>query len=312
MSAASAYDDSSALSPAPLRRSRRIDRPGDDALSRAQAELELRNSELRRIREALREESRRREAAEAALAEVQRQHDSELARVSRLSATGEMAGALAHQLGQPLAATLNYLHGCQLRLQHDDVELDAIRYALAQAITHTEQAGGIVGHVRNFVSRHVPDARSIDLHALIDQTLGLIDGDCLSHGIVTRLDLAADASPALADPLEIQQVLLNLMRNAIDAMSAVSGSRRELQVSTAVTDNGRRIVVTIADTGPGIAESDLPRIFDSWYTTKRNGLGLGLAVCRTIVESHGGRLCVQANGAGGAAFRFDLSLVNPS
>ena len=102
------------------------------------------------------------------------------------------------------------------------------------------------------------------------------------------------------------------MRNAIDAMSAVSGSGRELRVSTARTDDGRRIAITVADTGPGIAEADLSRIFESWYTTKRHGLGLGLAVCRTIVESHGGRLGVHANGARGAAFRFDLSLVNPS
>lgn len=312
MSTASAFDDSSTLSRAPLRRARRSDAHGDEALSRAQAELELRSSELRRTRDALREESRRREAAEAALAEARRQHDSEMARMSRLSATGEMAGALAHQLGQPLAATLNYLHGCQLRLQRDDVELDAIRFALAQAIEHTEQAGGIVGHVRNFVARHVPDARAIDLHGLIRQTLGLLDGDCRSLGIHTLLDFDAAGPQAMADPLEVQQVLLNLMRNAIDAMSASAGSNHQLCVSTATVDGGRRIAITVADNGPGIAHADLPRIFESWYTTKRNGLGLGLAVCRTIVESHGGSLTVQRNGADGAAFRFDLSLVNPS
>lgn len=282
----------------------------DAGHSRVQAELEVRNSELRHLRESLREETRRREAAEAALAEARRQHAAELARLSRSSATGEMAGALAHQLGQPLAATLNYLHGCQLRLQHDNFDADAFQAALALAIEHVEQAGGIVGHVRNFVARHVPDSRAVDLHALIRQTSALLDADCRQHGIEVVMDLAPGTPEALVDPLEVQQVLLNLMRNAVDAMTAIDGPPRRLTLRTQVPAHGRRIEIEVADSGPGISASDLPRIFESWYTTKRNGLGLGLAVCRTIVESHGGTLRVQPGHAGGATFRFDLTLVS--
>lgn len=306
MTAVSACDSGIDVARAPARRPARP----DHGLSRTQADLELRNSELRRTREALREEARRREAAEAALAETRRQHAVELARVARLNATGEMAGALAHQLGQPLAATLNYLHGCQLRIRHGSFEPAAIEAALALAIQQVEQAGGIVGHVRNFVAKHVPDTQAVDLHALIRQTLSLLDGDCRSHGIELRLDFASGTPQASADPLEVQQVLLNLMRNAIDAMAGSRDRQRQLQVRTRIADDGRRIDIEVADSGPGIAAADLPRIFESWYTTKRNGLGLGLAVCRTIVESHGGTLSVQAGGAGGAAFRFDLSLVD--
>jgi len=308
MTATSTYDRSTETARAPARRAPRA----DHGLSRAQTELELRNSELRRTRDALREEARRREGAEAALAESRRRHAVELARVARLNASGEMAGALAHQLGQPLAATLNYLHGCQLRIRNGGFEPAAIEAALALAIEQVEQAGGIVGHVRNFVARHEPDAQAVDLHALIRQTLRLLDGDCRSHGIEVRLDFAAGAPQASADPLEVQQVLLNLMRNAIDAMAGSPDRRRQLHLRTRIGDDRRQIEIEVADSGPGIAAEDLPRIFESWYTTKRNGLGLGLAVCRTIVESHGGTLSVQPGGAGGAAFRFDLSLVDPA
>lgn len=305
MTALSAYGTDTELARAPARPIARDDR----SLSRVQAELALSHSELRRMRDALRDEVRRREAAESALADARRQHAGELARVARLSTAGETAGALAHQLGQPLAATLNYLHGCQLRLQHGGFEPESIQAALALAIEQVEQAGGIVGHVRNFVSRHVPDARAIDLHALIRQTLRLIDDDCRSHGIEMHLCMAADAPQASADPLEVQQVLLNLLRNAIDAMSTTGDRPRVLQIETQIIANGQRIEVVVSDSGPGVAVADLPRIFESWYTTKRNGLGLGLAVCRTIVESHGGTLRVDTGSAGGAAFRFDLSRV---
>lgn len=310
MSTVSPFDDSSAPALVSNRaRARRNEQPIGDPLSRAQAELALQGSELRRLRAALREENRRREAAEAALIEARQQHDAALARASRLGAAGEMAGALAHQLGQPLAATLNYLHGCRLRLQRDDVELDSIRAALGEAIQHTEQAGGIVRHVRSFVARHEPEARATDLPALIRQTLLLVDGDCRRFGIDVQLDLAADAQAVFADALEIQQVLLNLLRNAIDAMAANTADSRRLRIASRVTADASRIAISVADSGPGIADADLPRIFESWFTTKRDGLGLGLAVCRTIVESHGGSLNVQRGDAGGAVFQFDLSRV---
>jgi len=285
----------------------------DDALARTQSELEFRSSELRRAREALREETRRRLDAEAALAELREQHARDLARASRLNTTGEMAAALAHQLGQPLAATLNYLHGCQLRLQHGGVDAATLGDGIGRAIAHAEQAGCIVRHVRGFVARHVPDVQPTDLHALIRQTLSLLDGDCRKHGVSCHLALESNPVTVLAEPLEIRQVLLNLIRNAIDAMCAQPAGERRLDIETRFADHGQRIAVTVADSGPGIAAVDLPRVFEAWYTTKRDGLGLGLSVCRALVESHGGALTVsRSTPSGGAAFRFDLSVVNPA
>lgn len=273
--------------------------------------VELRDSEIRHLRASLREESRRRMLAEQALVAQREQHARELARASRLSTTGEMAAALAHQLGQPLAATLNYLHGCQLRLAHGHHDPATLEQGIREAIAHAEEARSIVGHVRSFVAHHVPEARPTDLHALIRQTLSLLDSDCRRHGVGCALALDAASANALVDPLEIRQVMLNLVRNAIEAMALHAGPRR-LDIETRVAVDGRRIVVTVADSGPGIAAADLQRIFERWYTSKRDGLGLGLSVCRSIVESHGGSLRVQRSSAGGAAFSFDLCLVEPT
>ncbi|WP_293370586.1 ATP-binding protein [Nevskia sp.] len=295
----------------PARRPARADAPLHDALARSQSELELRSSELRHSREALRKENGRRIAAEAALAALREQHARDLARASRLNSTGEMAAALAHQLGQPLAATLNYLHGCQLRLQHGDVDAATISEGIGKAIAHAEQAGSIVGHVRSFVAPHVADVQPTDLHALISQTLALLDNECRQHGVRCHLNLDAGAAQVLAEPLEIRQVLLNLMRNAIDAMKSQPVDERQLDIETRRCDSGRRVAITVADSGPGIADADLLRVFERWYTTKRDGLGLGLAVCRALVESHGSALNVSRSTlSGGAAFRFDLSMVN--
>lgn len=286
----------------------------DETQARTRAELDARNAELRALREALRTETRRREAAEHALAEGRRRHAEELAAATRTGAAAELTGALAHQLGQPLAATLNYLHGCRLRLAQGLGALDAgsLDQALGAAIGHAEQAGAIVRQVRSFVSRHQPDARPVDLGRLVREALDTVAASCAAEGIECRIALRHGDCPVLAEPLEIQQVLANLVANAVDALRGQKAGRRRLSVVSVPVDGGKRVSVSVADSGPGIAPAVLPRIFDSWFTTKRNGLGLGLAVCRTIIESHGGQLAAGRSTLGGALFRFDLSLVKPA
>jgi two-component system sensor kinase FixL len=285
----------------------------DDAQRRARAELDARNAEIRALREALRTETRRRETAEAALADSRRQHADDLAAATRSSNAAEIAGTLAHQLAQPLAATLNYLHGCRLRLARGDA-IDAARFddALGAAVGHTEQAGRIVRQVRSFVARHQPDARPVDLAQLIREALELVAGDCAAQDIECRLSLRHGDAQVLAEPLEIQQVLANLIANALDALRAQTRGKRRLSIVSTIVDDGRRVAVSVSDSGAGIAPDVLPRIFDSWFTTKRQGLGLGLAVCRTIIESHGGQLAAGRSTLGGALFRFDLNLVKPA
>ncbi len=244
------------------------------------------------------------------LQEKARVHQTELARVSRLNTMGEMAGALAHQLGQPLSATLNYLHGCHLRLQAGEFAPELFESALSQAIYHAEQAGSIVRHVRCFVRRHEPESVSTDLNQLITQMVGLLDHERREQRVSLRLHLAPEAPSVMVDPLEIQQVMINLIKNGIEAMAESAPEQRWLQIESRLRKNGR-LEVTVSDGGPGVLKKNLTQIFDAFYTTKRNGTGLGLAVCRSIIESHEGKLSVSRNVHGGASFCFDLPLANP-
>ena len=242
------------------------------------------------------------------LEEKDRVHQTELARVSRLNTMGEMAGALAHELGQPLAATLNYLHGCQLRLQAGEYAPELFESALSQAIYHAEQAGSIVRHVRCFVRKHEPESVPTNLNELIQQMLGLLDFDRREMGVRLQLQLAPENPIVMVDPLEIHQVMINLMKNGLEAMTETPPEQRLLEIESRLRPNGR-VEVTVSDRGPGVAKKNLTQIFNAFYTTKRNGIGLGLAVCRSIIESHEGKLAVNRNVHGGASFRFDLATV---
>jgi len=238
--------------------------------------------------------------------ERDRTQQAELARVSRLNTMGEMAAALAHELGQPLAATLNYLHGCQLRLVGGDYDRELFDSAISQAIYHAEQAGSIVRHVRQFVRKHEPESILVPINSLIEQMLSFLDFERRQSRTAINLDLAPDVPSVWVDPLEIKQVMVNLIKNAFEAMSDLSPEARVIDISTG--RRGDMVEVEVSDRGPGVSKTKLTQIFNPFFTTKRNGMGLGLAVCRSIVESHGGRLIVSRNVHGGAAFSFTLPI----
>lgn len=238
--------------------------------------------------------------------ERERTQQSELARVSRLNTMGEMAAALAHELGQPLAATLNYLHGCQLRLVGGDYDRELFDSAISQAIYHAEQAGAIVRHVRQFVRKHEPESVLVPINALIEQMLSFLDFERRQSRTTFQLELAPNLPQVWVDPLEIKQVLINLLKNAFEAMSDLPPEARIIDIATCRSDES--VEVTVSDRGPGVSKTKLTQIFNPFYTTKTNGIGLGLAVCRSIVESHGGRLTVTRNVHGGAAFSFTLPI----
>lgn len=238
--------------------------------------------------------------------ERERAQQAELARVSRLNTMGEMAAALAHELGQPLAATLNYLHGCQLRLVGGDYDRELFDSAISQAIYHAEQAGGIVRHVRQFVRKHEPESVLVSLNGLIEQMLSFLEFERRQSRTTWRLELAPELPSVMVDPLEIKQVMVNLLKNAFEAMADLPPEARIIDIGT--SREGGFVEVTVSDRGPGISKTKLTQIFNPFYTTKPNGIGLGLAVCRSIVESHGGRLTVTRNVHGGAGFAFTLPI----
>jgi two-component system sensor kinase FixL len=228
---------------------------------------------------------------------------SELVHVSRLTAMGEMASALAHELNQPLGAITNYVKGSQRLLDAEPVDREKIKGALASAGEQALRAGQIIRRLREFVAKGESDRRIESLPKLLEEAGALAMIGAKERGVRLRFSIAADVDLVLADKVQIQQVVLNLMRNAVDAMD--EATRRELTV-TARRIEDDMVQVSVADTGPGIAPEVLEQLFQPFFTTKATGMGVGLSISRTIVEAHGGRIWVEPNPGGGTIFHFTL------
>jgi len=234
-----------------------------------------------------------------------RRRQDQLDRCARLSLAGEMAAALAHEINQPLSAALTYARTAGRLLESGTAEPSRLRAALAGAASQTERAGAIVRSLREFIGRGELDRRPQALPALVREALALVDPDRQRAGIRVELALARGLPPLLVDAVQIQQVLVNLMRNAIEALEGAGAARRQLAL-TAWRDPSGMVAVEIADSGPGLDPELAGRLFQPFATTKAAGMGLGLAICRTIIEAHGGRLWLAGNGPRGCAFRFTL------
>ncbi|ODT60295.1 MAG: PAS domain-containing sensor histidine kinase [Phenylobacterium sp. SCN 69-14] len=243
-----------------------------------------------------------RQQTEARLQELQ----SELVHISRLTALGEMASTLAHELNQPLSAIANYLRGSMRLLTSEPVPRERLADALDKAAEQTLRAGEIIRRLRDFVSRGETERRVESLPKLIEEAGALALVGAKEHGVRVDFDLDPAVNFVLADRVQIQQVILNLIRNAMDSM--VSAPRRELHL--AIRPEGEGMArVTISDTGPGISPEIAEHLFQPFITTKRHGMGVGLSISRTIVEAHGGHIWVEETPGGGATFNFTLHSV---
>jgi two-component system sensor kinase FixL len=221
---------------------------------------------------------------------------------------GEMASALAHELNQPLSAAANYLKGSRRLLESDTPDLPRLRDAMEKAADQTLRAGQIIRRLRDFVARGESEPRIENLSKAIEEAgvLALIGAAERGVRVQYRIDRQVDL--VLADKVQIQQVLVNLMRNAIEAMQV--SDDRELTVSARPSNDGM-VEIAVADSGPGISPDVIERLFQPFFTTKSQGMGVGLSISRTIVEAHGGRIWVESNDRGGATFRFTLRAVRP-
>jgi two-component system, LuxR family, sensor kinase FixL len=240
-----------------------------------------------------------RQATETRLQELQ----VELLHVSRLRSMGQMAAALAHELNQPLTATAMYLRGAQLLLDRPDpLDPARVRDAVCLAVQQTQRSGDIIRRLREFVSRGEVRQAPESMIKLIEESSALALVGVKERGIKVRMSFDPTLPPALVDRVQMQQVLLNLLRNAIEAMEA--SPVRELSVD--VTSESEMIRVSVADTGGGVDAAVAQQLFQPFVTTKANGMGIGLSVCRTIVEGHKGRLWMEANPGGGSVFHFTV------
>jgi len=241
-----------------------------------------------------------RQEGERLLHEVQ----SELLQVSRLSTMGEMASALAHELNQPLSAIANYLQGSKRMLQDSpDERAPVILEAMSKAAEQAVRAGQVIRRLRDFIARGETEKRIESIKKLVEEASALALVVAKDHSVRMHLRLDPAIDLVLVDKVQIQQVLLNCLRNALEAMHA--SERRELSVSTSPAEDDM-FAVDIADTGCGIPPNIALQLFKPFVTTKQHGMGIGLSISRTIVESHGGRITVEPNPGGGTIFRFTL------
>lgn len=241
-----------------------------------------------------------RQRTEARLQELQ----TELVHISRLTAMGEMASALAHELNQPLSAIANYMKGSRRLLEkRTDEESALIRNAMEKAAEQSLRAGQIIRRLRDFVARGESERRVESLKKLIEEASALALVGAKEHGVRVKFQIDPAHDLVLVDKVQIQQVLLNLIRNAIEAME--QSSRRELLIASRPGD-GQLVEVSVADTGSGISPEVATQLFQPFITTKRYGMGVGLSISRSIVEAHGGQIAVEPNPDGGTVFRFTM------
>jgi len=234
--------------------------------------------------------------------EKSRQLEAVLAHMNRVSMLGEMAASLAHEIKQPIAAAINYANSCLEWLAHQPPNLDRARAAATRIDRYGNRAAEIIDRIRSFYRKSPPRRELVDVNRIIHEILTLLNGEAIRSSVAMRTDLAADLPDVMADRVQLQQVFMNLMLNAIEAMKDSGG---ELTVKSQRGQDGQPLF-SVGDTGPGLPADNVDQIFSAFFTTKAQGSGMGLAISRSIVESHDGRLWATSNNERGATFYFTL------
>ena len=229
----------------------------------------------------------------------------DLAHANRLTTLGRLAASIAHEVSQPIGAARNNAHAALRFLARVPPDLAEVRAALECMVNETCRAGDIIDGIRAQIEQAPPRMERVDLNAAIDEVIMLVRGELSKHRVSVQKELAEGLPPVHADRVQLQQVMLNLILNAIEAMSSARCGERELSIRTETSAEG--LLVAVCDSGPGVAVADRERIFEPFDTTKAGGVGIGLSVCRTIMDAHSGRLWVDSAPSGGAAFKFTLS-----
>jgi PAS domain S-box-containing protein len=227
-----------------------------------------------------------------------RQAQADLAHVSRVTSMGELTATLAHEVNQPIAAAVTDANTCLRWLQRDMPDVDEAREAASRVVKDATRAAEIVSRIRLLFKKGAPQREPVDLNEVVGEMIALLRGEATRHGILVRIELAAEVPSVLGDRVQVQQVLTNLIMNSIDAMKEVPGTR-ELIVTSQPTNE--QVMISVSDTGSGLPAQHA-QIFNAFFTTKPHGIGMGLSISRSIVESHGGRLWAANNSPRGASF----------
>jgi C4-dicarboxylate-specific signal transduction histidine kinase len=253
-----------------------------DLTERKEAEENLRQSE-RRYREA----------------------QAELAHVTRVTTLGELTASIAHEVNQPLAGVVANAEACLGWLDRETPNLDGARRSVEWIIKDGNRAGEVIRRVRALASKTDAQKAPLNINDVVNEAIALVQRELLNHQVSLRMELASALPVVLADRVQLQQVIINLVINGIEAMQAVTDRPSEL-VLRSHEDDAHRVTVSVKDCGVGISSENADRLFDAFFTTKSAGMGMGLSVCRSIIEAHGGRLWAEPNLPQGATFHFTL------
>ena len=280
-------------------------RKTEDSLRRTRDELEVRvgerTAELKKTNDALLSQMAEQRRTEEAL-QVAR---TELARVVRITTIGELAASIAHEVNQPLAAVVANADACVAWLGHENPNLIEARAAAERATQGATRASEVIGRIRSLINKTAPERAQIQIHEVIAEVVALAERQASRNDVSVVTELAADVPAILGDRIQLQQVILNLMLNGIEAMSSVSDRRRRLLIQCRMQDAGH-VLVSIEDCGIGVKEDVRSRLFEPFFTTRSQGIGMGLPISRSIVEAHGGRLWAESTVNQGSVFQFTL------
>ena len=230
---------------------------------------------------------------------------AELAHVTRVATLGEMTASIAHEVNQPLAAVVTNANACLRWLAHQPPDLAEARQAVGRIIKEGNRASDVIGRIRALVKKAPPRKDWVDINEIILDVIALSRSELHRNRVSFKPQLSNDLPLVLADRIQLQQVVLNLIMNGLEAMTELVDRSPELQVASARQESGG-VLVSVRDSGKGLAPESLEHLFDAFYTTKPDGMGMGLAICRSIIEAHGGKLWASPNSPRGAVFQFTL------
>ncbi len=238
-------------------------------------------------------------------AEALRETQTQLTHANRVATMGQLTASIAHEVNQPIAATVANAQAALRWLGAEPPNMDEVRQALGRIVRDGDRAGAVVGRVRALIKGAPPRDDRVEINGAIREVIDITRDEAMKSGVVVQTDLVEGLPLIRGDRVELQQVILNLIVNALEAMSGMGERSRELRIGASTTESGD-VLVAVCDSGPGLVPAALERLFKAFYTTKPSGLGLGLSICRSIIEAHGGRLWASANAPRGAVFQFTL------
>jgi len=241
--------------------------------------------------------------------DAQRRHESEFARVSRMSSIGEMAASLAHELNQPLTGAINYCNGCLRMLQEGSTDTAKLSEGMRNAVEGATMAADIIRRIRGFVQKGDAQHTPLDLNSAVLNVVALIKHEIQRLDVEIELKLQAHLPPVMGNMIQLEQVVLNFIRNGLDAMHEITPDKRALCITTSYAQS-ENIMLSITDTGSGISTAVMPEIFNAFYTTRADGMGIGLSISRSIIEAHQGTIRARSLTTGGSEFIFELPAGN--